>query len=86
MWYGDGARFINWQFYLYRYEGEYKNDLREGRGTLYEDGNRLRRFRYLFYTRYEGEWKNHEENGRGILYLANGDRFLINSKMTIVLL
>ena len=37
------------------YEGEYKDDIRNGFGIYkYKDGNR-----------YEGEWKNDQKNGKG---------------------
>ena len=48
-----------------RYEGEFKNDLREGYGIFYtSDGDR-----------YEGEFKNELIEGYGIWYFSNGDRY-----------
>ena len=48
-----------------RYEGEMKNDKREGKGiTYYKDGDK-----------YDGEWKNNKKEGRGILYFSGGNRY-----------
>ena len=45
------------------YEGEYKGDKKEGRGTChYASGNV-----------YEGEWKRGEREGRGTYRYADGD-------------
>ena len=41
-----------------RYEGEWKNNLMEGKGTLYWNSK----------SRYEGDWKNGKREGKGILY------------------
>lgn len=47
-----------------RYEGEFQNGLRNGKGTLYyADGNR-----------YEGEFIDNYINGEGIYYLPSGER------------
>ena len=47
------------------YEGEWKNDLREGRGVLkFSNGDF-----------YEGEWKNDLREGRGVLKFSNGDNY-----------
>ena len=46
-----------------RYEGEWKNDDREGKGILnYKNGDR-----------YDGEWKNDKREGKGILYYNKDD-------------
>ena len=43
------------------YEGEFKNGLREGKGTMnYKNG-------FI----YEGDWKNDRREGRGLLYKEN---------------
>ena len=52
-----------------RYEGEYKDNKRDGYGIMtYQDGG--------FYqegSRYEGEWKNDKRNGQGVMtYLDDG--------------
>ena len=46
-----------------RYEGEWKNDDREGKGILY----------YKNGDRYDGEWKNDKREGKGILYYNKDD-------------
>ena len=46
-----------------KYDGEWKNDLREGNGIYeYKNGDK-----------YKGEWKNDLRNGKGILYYKNGN-------------
>ena len=47
-----------------RYEGGFKDDDFEGRGTLIEPG-----------VRYEGLWKAGKKNGKGVLTTLNGDRY-----------
>ena len=48
-----------------RYEGEFKNGKREGKGIYYyKDGDR-----------YEGEFKNDKYEGKGIYYYDDGDRY-----------
>ena len=55
MYFNDGSK----------YEGEYKNDYWDGKGTFYwKNGDK-----------YEGEWKNNEKYGKGIMYYNNGNRF-----------
>ena len=46
------------------YEGEMKNDKRDGRGTQYQSGSTA--------VLYEGEFKNDAYHGRGTLYDENG--------------
>lgn len=46
------------------YEGEMKNDKRDGRGTQYQSGSTA--------VLYEGEFKNDAYHGRSILYDENG--------------
>ena len=71
-----------------KYVGEFKNDMREGRGTMYWfDGVRYEGSwkndqtegkGIIFYTdgaRYEGDFKADKMEGRGIMYLANGSRY-----------
>ena len=71
-----------------RYEGEIKNNLMEGKGTLYyNDGNRYEGEFHnnnregkgiLFFqsgSKYIGEYKNGKANGKGILYFFSGNRF-----------
>ena len=48
-----------------RYEGERKNDLKEGKGILYFPNG----------DRYEGEFKNDKMDGKGIYYYENGEKF-----------
>ena len=50
------------------YIGEFKNNLRNGKGILYYNKNDNR-------DRYEGEWKNDKREGKGICYFKNGDRY-----------
>ena len=48
-----------------KYEGEFKNDLRNGKGIMYyKNGNK-----------YEGEWKNDVKEGKGIMLLSNGNKY-----------
>jgi len=48
------------------YEGELKNDLRDGKGTMvWKDGDR-----------YEGDWKNGKFEGRGTYFYNNGDKYV----------
>ena len=71
-----------------KYVGEFKNDMREGRGIMYWfDGVRYEGSwkndqtegkGIIFYTdgaRYEGDFKADKMEGRGIMYLANGSRY-----------
>ena len=46
-----------------KYEGEWKNDKREGYGIYYSDRDK-----------YEGEWKNDLKDGYGIYYYSNGNK------------
>ena len=47
-----------------RYEGDFKNDKKEGKGIYYwNDGNR-----------YEGDFKNDKKEGKGIYYYNNGNK------------
>ena len=67
------------------YEGDWKNDIREGKGIFYykngdiyegECKNDVAEGKGIFYwsngDRYEGEWKNNEKEGKGIKYYKNG--------------
>ncbi len=48
-----------------RYEGEYKNGSKHGKGTYYYvDGNK-----------YTGDWVNNQKAGEGVFTWANGDRY-----------
>ncbi len=48
-----------------KYEGEWKNDFKEGKGKMiYNNGEK-----------YEGEWKNDLKEGKGIMYYNNGERY-----------
>ena len=47
-----------------RYEGEMKNDKREGKGIMYYDSG----------DRYEGDWENGKREGKGIYYYNDGSR------------
>jgi hypothetical protein len=48
-----------------KYEGEFKNDRKNGKGTLtYESG-----------SIYEGEFVDDQRTGKGVLYYANGNRY-----------
>jgi hypothetical protein len=48
-----------------RYEGEWKNGERHGKGTMdYADGNK-----------YTGTWVNGEKLGQGVFIWDNGDRY-----------
>ena len=47
-----------------RYEGDWKNDKREGKGIHYWNNRG---------DRYEGDWKNDAKEGKGAYYWNNGD-------------
>jgi len=53
------------------YEGEYKNNKRDGYGIMtYQDGSL-----YQEGSHYEGEWKNDKRDGQGVMtYLDDGRR------------
>ena len=71
-----------------KYIGEFKNDLREGKGIIYyNDGDRyegefkndLRDGKGNYYfndgSRYEGDWKIDLREGKGIFYYNNGNKY-----------
>ena len=71
-----------------KYIGEFKNNLREGNGTmLWFDGARYEGSwkkdktegkGIIYYNdgaRYEGDFKNNKVEGRGIMYLSDGSRY-----------
>ena len=80
--------YLNNDIYLGKiYEGEWKNDLREGRGIeIWKDGERFegyfrndkREGKGIYYfndgMRYEGDYKNGKRDGQGVIYYKNGDR------------
>ena len=79
--------FLSKDFSNGKYEGEFKNGKREGKGIMYyNSGNRYEgefkngKFegRGIYYyrdgDRYEGEYKNGKKDGKGIYYYNNGDR------------
>ena len=47
------------------YIGEWKSDMREGKGTYYN---------HITKEKYEGEFKYGKADGKGIFYYNNGDR------------
>ena len=47
-----------------RYEGEWKNDKREGKGIYY----------YKSGSRYEGEYKKNKKEGKGIYYYEDDEK------------
>ena len=53
-------------FHLFRYEGEFQNDMKEGYGIL----------QYVNGERYEGAWKNNFAHGHGTLLYADGDKYV----------
>ena len=55
-----------------KYEGEYQNGKRHGKGTFYYEKNDI-----LNHLKYVGDFKNNKYNGQGTLYKKNGD--IINS-------
>ena len=59
-WYGTKEPFIG-----DRYEGEFRNNKKEGRGIYYLHNGNI----------YEGDIKNGKIEGRGIDYYNNGDRY-----------
>ena len=50
-----------------RYEGEWENDMRQGKGKLYFSTDNKQGYK-IFY----GDWKNDSINGYGFLVLNNG--------------
>ena len=61
---GIGIYLFNHSHKYDRYEGDFKNDKREGKGVQY----------YKNGDRYEGDFKNNKREGKGIFYCFNGDR------------
>lgn len=75
--------------YNYEYEGQWKNNLREGQGRcfyyngdlyvgMWKQGKRHRggtQF-YRKLERYEGEWQNDMRDGGGILWSANNTKYV----------
>jgi hypothetical protein len=72
----------------YRYEGDFVNGMREGRGLLTEpdggsyDGmwsddefNGQGTYKWPDGARYTGEWKNGIQDGYGIYFYPNGDKY-----------
>ena len=47
------------------YTGEFKNNLKNGIGTLYNSKG----------VQYQGEWKDVHKEGKGIMYYANKSRY-----------
>ena len=47
------------------YEGEFKNDMMDGKGTAYYPDSEQ--------VKYKGEWENNAYSGKGTLYNENGD-------------
>ena len=48
-----------------KYEGEFKNNKREGKGIFYYNND----------DRYEGDYKNDKFDGKGVYYYNNGDKY-----------
>ena len=48
-----------------KYEGEWKDDARDGKGTFY----------YVNGDKYVGDWKDDVQHGKGIYYFNSGDRY-----------
>ena len=48
-----------------KYEGDFVNDLKEGKGKYYFNNKNI----------YEGEYKNGKKHGKGIFYWNNGEKF-----------
>ena len=48
-----------------RYEGEWKNNKKEGKGIYYWNNG----------DKYDGDWRNGKFEGKGIYYYNNGDRY-----------
>lgn len=48
------------------YEGEFEDDVREGRGNLYYPSGSVK---------YTGEWKSDRPHGMGVLFYENGNKF-----------
>ena len=49
-----------------KYEGEFKNNLRDGKGIMYYNND----------NKYEGEWKNDFKEGKGIMYYKSGNKYV----------
>ena len=54
----------------FKYEGEWKNGLREGKGIYYLNKDNLQG------DRYEGDFIKVQAEGKGISYYSNGDRYI----------
>ena len=76
------------------YEGDYKNNKREGKGIMYFDDGDTYEGDYkndkadgkgIYYyndgERYEGDWRNNIPKGKGIIYYYNGDRYEVILKI-----
>ena len=48
------------------YTGEWKNDLKNGKGTMVWDDK----------SKYEGDWKDGMRHGKGTFYYTNGDKYV----------
>ena len=88
------------KYYNGKYEGEFKDNKREGKGKFYfNDGdiyegdykNDMREGKGITYykglndgDRYEGEYKNDKKEGQGTYYYSNGDKFEGKWKNNIV--
>ena len=66
------------------YDGEWRNDQLEGRGTLYNEEVQLLSGQYDYkdwddvedyWIKYEGAFSEDSKNGEGKLYLSNGEIF-----------
>lgn len=72
------SRWINGNPPAIKYDGEWINDKRHGRGTgIWADG-----------SRWEGQWKNDAAQGEGTLFHSNGSKYVgevINFNNTVVI-
>ena len=70
-----------------KYEGDFKNNLRDGKGKIYwNDGERYEgdwkndkwEGKGIYYwndgRKYDGDWNNNKKEGKGIFYWNDGDR------------
>ena len=71
-----------------KYEGEWKDDMKNGRGVYtfasgnkydgeWKDNKKNGRGVYTFTNgnKYDGEWKDSKENGHGVYMYSNGDKY-----------
>ena len=60
---------VEMNYFIGKYEGEFKNGIREGKGKFIYNNNNI----------YDGEWKNDIKEGKGIMNYKNGEKFYFSN-------